>query len=320
MLEQDRDELHGVGAGEQGFHGVGRGVDAPGHGERAAQQGREDGEPAQAQQQFVGVGQLQLRLDLDLLEVDVRLVKAVEEHEAGGAGEFEGDGELGDGGVERRKLHRDRDVHRSGQGVHGRNHLLFHLIGGDSGVGDDLIQVELDRIRARVFQALGKADPAARMAAVQRGDDRDRQGLFEIGELDEIAFRSELVVGELGVAGGGFRRMPDREPELLLEQRPHRHGGRAGVLQFAGDVDVVAERRRADDERAVQGQSQIRGREIHGGDCADDGRERGGRVRRRWPNARRNGVRWCASAAGRRRSRGGRTAWRRRAAAGCRAA
>ena len=47
---------------------------------------RDDGEPAQAQEQLGRVGQLQRRFRLQVLHVDVRLVEAVEEHQTVGAG------------------------------------------------------------------------------------------------------------------------------------------------------------------------------------------------------------------------------------------
>lgn len=117
-------------------------------------------------------------------------------------------------------------------------------------------------------------DPAAGAVAVEGGDDGDLEGGLEAGELAEVEIGSEgvvVLVGEvvagLGVAlGDAFEETEAGvflELDLLLEERVHDEGGRAGGFEAAAEVDVVAAWRGADDERIAQGEAEVAGGEVH---------------------------------------------------------
>ena len=133
MFEEGGDDLDAVGTGEDGLDGILRGVDAAAAGKRRFRVRRNDREPAQAQQEFRGVGKFQVRDDLQILDVEVGLIKTVEEHEPGGAALLEGQREVGHRRVEGGKLHGDGNIHGGDDGAHDVQHLDLDLVGVEFG-------------------------------------------------------------------------------------------------------------------------------------------------------------------------------------------
>ena len=83
---------------------VGRRVDAAGHGQVGLDPAVEDGDPVQAQQQFVRRAQAQGRPDLQQAQVEVRLVEAVEQHQGVGPRLAQPPGERRRGAEERARF------------------------------------------------------------------------------------------------------------------------------------------------------------------------------------------------------------------------
>ncbi len=107
------------------------------------------------------LAQLEPRHDLERLEVEVRLVEAVEQHQAVGAG---GDGrrrEVRERRVERAELDRQRDRDRRADRGDQLQVGRLDLGRGPARVGGDVVQVQLERVGAGVLDPAGVADPAA---------------------------------------------------------------------------------------------------------------------------------------------------------------
>ena len=83
MAEEGRGHHHDVGTDHEPLDHVGPDMDAGGRGERHAgtELRPQDGDPADRQAQLGRLAQLEARHDLQCLEVEVRLVEAVEQHQ-----------------------------------------------------------------------------------------------------------------------------------------------------------------------------------------------------------------------------------------------
>ena len=106
-------------------------------------------------------GQLDPRHHVHRLQVQVGLVEAVEQDQAGRPGADHPGGETGHGRVVRRQLHRYRQGHAGAHVLHQRQVHLLHLCGGQLRVGGDPVNVELEGVGAGVGEQLGVAGPAA---------------------------------------------------------------------------------------------------------------------------------------------------------------
>ena len=133
----------------------------------------QDGDPAQGQAQFVRGAQVQGRHHFQRFDIQVGLVEAVEQHQAVGAGFDQACGKVGQGGEERAELDRQGDVDLLAHIRHQVDVGLFQLLAGQVRVGGNVVDVQLQRIRAGLFDLLGIIDPAAGGDAVQAADDRD---------------------------------------------------------------------------------------------------------------------------------------------------
>jgi hypothetical protein len=112
VMEQGRGRHRHVGACEQHLHDVVDPVD-PGRGsERALDLSGEDGDPAEREAQLRRAAEVERGLDVEHVQVDVRLVEAVEEHQPVGAGVQNADGKMPERRVIRRELDRQGHRHR----------------------------------------------------------------------------------------------------------------------------------------------------------------------------------------------------------------
>jgi hypothetical protein len=134
-------------------------VDAPGDGERGLDAPGEDREPAQPQEQLARVREPDGRHDVEGHGVDVGLVEAVEDHEPGNARFIEAPGEVRERGEERRQLdgHRDRDGAADGLGRLER--AALDLLAVLQRIGREVIDVDLERVRASLLDQAGVLDP-----------------------------------------------------------------------------------------------------------------------------------------------------------------
>jgi len=273
--QQGRDHLDGMGAGHDGLDRVDGAVDAAGHGKRHADLPREDRDPPQAQQELGRIGESRARNDLEALDVDVRLVEAVEEDEAVGARALEPRREVRERGVEGRKL----DGERKGDGLaHRRDDVhdaAFHVFAGFAGIGREIVDVELEGVRAGLRDQARVLDPRLGRRPVERCDDGDRDRGLDPLDLLQVFGGPEREEGgfgqirqRLGVRlARGLVRVVRGElvpHDLLLEERPQDDRGGAGVLEAANGVEVVGERRRTRHEGVRKVEPEVGRREVHG--------------------------------------------------------
>ena len=101
------------------------------------------------------------RHDVQRLDVDVRLVEAVEQHQAVGAGAVERRGQVRQRRVERRQLHRDRDA-RSTRSAPRRCRAARRSTDAAAldRVGGDVVDVQLQRVGAGLLDQPGVVEPA----------------------------------------------------------------------------------------------------------------------------------------------------------------
>ena len=128
-------------------------------------------------------------------DVDVGLVETVEEHQTRGAGFAERARHGADRAEIGTELDRDRQRHRR---LHRFQHVdiaLFDLIAGHRHIGGNEIDVELDRVGARLLQPAGIVDPAAARDAVEAGDHRNGDGFLGPPDDVEVAFRPDCILG-----------------------------------------------------------------------------------------------------------------------------
>ena len=151
------------------------GVDAGGRrqGHVGTQLRPQDRDPAHRQAHLPRLAQLEPRHDVQRVEVEVRLVEAIEQHEAVGAALDDCRGEVRERRVVRAELdgQRDRDRRPRTAAISLQVGRL-HLRGRPVRVGSDVVEVQLERIGARVLHQPRVANPAA--AACSRSGWRSR--------------------------------------------------------------------------------------------------------------------------------------------------
>ena len=90
----------------------------------------------------------------------------------------DGRGEVGQRGVVGRQLHRERDAERGADGLDHGEVLGLDLGGAAPWVRRHAVEVELQRVRAGLFDEPRIAHPATRRGRVEAGDHRDVQRSF----------------------------------------------------------------------------------------------------------------------------------------------
>ena len=163
--------------------------------------------------------------------------------------------------VEGGQLDRQRDAHGAAHRAHHAQQALFDRRRPGRGVGGQIVDVELQRVRPRLLEQTGVGQPAAHVAPVERGDDRHRDGRLDAAQLLQILVRAEREVRP-GAADTTAPRRYDSAglvdvrrvrqlfvDQLLLEQRVHDDRRRAGVFELPDGVQVVDQRRCAGHER-----------------------------------------------------------------------
>ena len=245
---------HDVCAGQQPLGQVGTGGHPRCQGERGGwQQRTEDRDPAQGQPHLARVRQLQARRHVERLEIEVRLVEAVEEDEAVSTRLDDGRREVRERGEVRRHLHCDRHAHG---GAHRPDEVEVALldVGGGSGrVDGHVVHVQLDGPGARVLEDAGVLHPAASRVAVDAGDDRHGEPLRRLLDEQDVAVEAEVVEVEVGEVVGRLARHPcaGLEPlverarlrlDLLLEEAGQHHGAHARVVEAQEGVELPGRR------------------------------------------------------------------------------
>ena len=121
----------------------------------------QDGRPAQAQLQFIAAAQREIRHDFQGFQIEIGLIKAVEDHHAVDARFIQLLDEVRDRTEEVSHLHRHRNLDTGFHIAHQVQVHLLYLCPVRRQAGGDVVHVEFQRIRARFFHQLGVTDPAA---------------------------------------------------------------------------------------------------------------------------------------------------------------
>src|ERR1019366_3190334 len=177
-VPDERGAEHGdVGPGHEHLKDVRGPVHAAGGREAGTHLAVKQRNPAQRDTHGHGSAQQNVGLHFKRLEVDVRLVEAVEQDEPVRARLIQAFGHVGEVGEERAKLYRD------GDGDDGLNRLenieigLLDLDGAELHVRGDMIDVQLQGIGPGLLNGLGILRPAAHGGPVQARDDWDTHRL-----------------------------------------------------------------------------------------------------------------------------------------------
>ena len=272
-LSQERGRHHhDVGAREQFLGDVRARVDSGAcrQGNLGAQLGSEDRDPTEREPQFPRLAQLEAVDHTKGLEVQVRLVEAVEQNESVRAASNGLAREIG----ERRVVRAELDGQRDGDGrANLRDEVQvrrIHLRRGLRRVRRDAVQVEFQRVRSGFLHELGVANPAAGRGGVEACDDRHGGRGLDRGQIGQIAVPDarqrihcrEVLEGFRELAGAGFERLvqPDLVVEdLLLEQRREHDGPHARLVEATGGGGIAGQRRGRSHDRRAEFETEIPG-------------------------------------------------------------
>ena len=209
-----------MGTGHDALDHVVGGVNAAGTGEIGAEFAGENRQPTQTQQQLLAGGEFKGGDGLKFFDINIRLVKAVEEHQSIDAQIIQLMGKIGQRAVVGGEL--DGDGNADGLG-HSANHFegaFFELIAGFLRIGGKGVDVQFEGIGTGLLDELGVIGPAADGGAVERADDGNLDRLLDFADLFEVFLRPEAIfigfgeVGKrLGVAVGvHFHVVDARQP------------------------------------------------------------------------------------------------------------
>src|SRR5579863_8974289 len=175
--------------------------------------------PVQTQQQLFGAAEGQVGNHLELLDIEIRLIKAVEKHEAVNSRLIETRAHIRGCTEKRRKFHGEWNANAALQVAHQFNISLLNLAAAHTGVGKNRISIEFNGIGASLFHQLGVLQPTAVRDAVQAGDNRDIHTFLRVADQFEIAVWPEIVRLQVWEEIAGFRKALDATGQVVI----HRH-------------------------------------------------------------------------------------------------
>ena len=265
--------MHDVGPDQQKLERFLVAVDTAGGGQRQPGAAVQDGQPADAQQRLFGLRQMQPVDHAQRLQVDVRLIEAVEQGDALRTGELELFDEMRQRGKKRRQLHDDGKAHHAAQLVQQAEIARLHGRARLQHLGCDVIDVELQRIGAGLLQCAPEFHPARQGDAVEARHHRDVQPRFQAVQVFEVALQPalEFAMARQEAVGFGMTEIGVQQEavehrvlrlQLLLEQRIHHQRGSAGILQLQRSVEVARQRRSRGHQRVLQLEAEVVGREV----------------------------------------------------------
>src|SRR5262249_1320999 len=148
------------------------------------------------------------------------------------------------GAEERREFDGERNGECLLESVYDLRDAVFDGGAALVGVADDGVDVQLERIRARLLNQLRKLQPRFSRDSVQRTDDRNRDRALQTTNLLQIFIRTMGVAPRLRkIRHDGSKAILERihvvDParllrrDLLFKQRVQHDGGTAGVFEPA---------------------------------------------------------------------------------------
>jgi len=157
------------------------------------------------------------------------------------------------GGQERRKLDRYRDVHLLADFLDKADVILFDLVRVKPRVGHQRVDIELERVSSGCLHVFRQAHPAAGGHPVQAGNDGDFNALLDFLQLGDIpvsdtfnSTRFHQICLRFGLAFGAFVQEIIKFQALVrdffLKEGVHHQGANAAVLQLFDDVKLQSKR------------------------------------------------------------------------------
>ena len=273
-LEQRRCHHGHPGSRHHGLERILALVHAARHGQTRPDVTVQDGDPVEAHEQLVGARQGEPGHNLEALEIEVRQVEAVEEHQRVGAGTIQPLGQMGQRAEGVPDLDGDGNLHAR---LHVADQLHVHVLDvgrRHRGVGGDIVDVELQRIGAGLLDLPGVVDPAPGGHPVEAADDRNAHRGLDPAKMLQIGVGTEVIAPHVGkvrerlrVALGAVREMMVEivalERDLLFEERREHHGRRSRIFHPTDIAHVLAERTGRGHERAREPESEVLGGEIN---------------------------------------------------------
>src|SRR5208283_1753993 len=193
--EQRRGQHGNLSAGHNGLQDVLGAVHASGDSDVRAEIAVEDCSPVQTQQQLLRPAEGEPGSDAEGFDVEVRLVEAVEEDDGIGSDLIQLGGQVGNAGELRGEFDRDGDGGALLHLAHQIDDSIFDGGAGDARVGGQRVGVELERVRAGLFDLFGKLHPSAGGRAVQAGEDGNAGDALGAADVTEVGVVSLAVAG-----------------------------------------------------------------------------------------------------------------------------
>src|ERR1019366_907427 len=213
----------------------------------------QNGGPMEPEAQLMRAAQHQVRYYLQLLQVEVGLVETIKDHDAVGAGFGQTLDEVGARREVRPQLYRNRDMYTLADGAYQVTIAVFQRRRRERWIAGNVEDVQLQRVGARLLHELGVADPSARRAAIEAGDDRNAYGGFALAQQFQIAIGADMIILHVRQIGGGFGVAVDAvlqravyvfalRLDLFFKQRIHHDGRGPGVFQTVKVLQLLRQR------------------------------------------------------------------------------
>ena len=230
--------------------------------------------PEQAEPDLVGPAQLERRRHRQLLQIEVRLVETVEQHQAVDTSLIQPAGHVTERAEVRTQLDRHRNLHRLLHRAQRAQVAGLDVGGGLLQVGGQVVDVQLQRLGTGLLDLHSVVGPTLRAGGVETADDRDRRGFAAAANQVQVLVRPHVVAAELRkVAQGlaetlatGFQEMGAGRGLLVylfLENRKQHDGRRAVILQTPDPVEIAGQRRGGGDDGMLQLQPKIASGQVH---------------------------------------------------------
>ena len=225
----------------------------------------------------MGGAEQQVGPQLQGFDVEIGLVKAVEEHQPIGSGRHQSGRQGAEVGEKGAEFHRQRQGHLGAHLGDDLLHLGLDRGAAEAGIGGNGINIQFDRLGAGLLDLAGQLHPAAGPKAIEAGDHRHPQPGPGLADQIEIGLGTAVAEGPfrqvaegLGIAvatsDGVAVQLQLVALDLLFKQGMEHDRAGPGQLERLELGQAFAQgRRRPHHQRVAQLQAQVGGGEIDAG-------------------------------------------------------
>ena len=167
---------------------VGRLINSAGRGEVGANFSVKNPNPMQRQAHVSGYAKCEIWRNLHLLEIDVRLVKSVEQNQPVCAERIETCRDVCEIAKVWAELHRQRVLGSRSYGSYNIDICFFDCTAGNIQLGRYPVDVELQCVGPRLGNLTRVANPASKSGAVQASDNRNFHGALRPPDVFQVSF------------------------------------------------------------------------------------------------------------------------------------